>query len=77
MNIHSLSQPDFTLDASANQKIATDEAAHVLEKTYVDHETAAKANTSLLDVMACIPGGEGIDFDPPKLGIRVQAVSLD
>jgi len=38
---------------------------------------AGKSTTSLLKVMDGIPGGEGIDFDPPKLGIRVQAKSLD
>jgi len=24
-----------------------------------------------------IPGGDGIDFDPPKLGIQIQAATLD
>jgi hypothetical protein len=24
-----------------------------------------------------IPGGEGFDFDPPKLGIQIQAATLD
>jgi len=32
---------------------------------------------SLLAVMDGIPGGEGIDFEPPKLGIQIQPAPLD
>jgi hypothetical protein len=37
----------------------------------------SKAAPSLLEVMDAIPGGDGIDFDPPKLGVRAQEASLD
>jgi hypothetical protein len=41
------------------------------------YRMAGKAAPSLLEVMDGIPGGEGIDFDPPKLGLQIQAADLD
>ena len=41
------------------------------------YRMAGKAAPSLLEVMDGIAGGEGIDFDPPKLDIQIQAASLD
>jgi hypothetical protein len=41
------------------------------------YRMTGKSAPSLLEVMDGIPGGEGIDFDPPKLGIQIQAANLD
>jgi len=38
---------------------------------------AGKSEQSLLDLMDSIPGGENIDFDPPKLNIVFKPAEFD
>lgn len=86
MTIHTFSSRDFTRDVSAAKRAAVDgpvfitdrgRPAFALLKIDDYHRLAGKTALSLLEVMDGIPGGEGIDFDPPKLGIQIQAATLD
>lgn len=86
MSIHTFSSRDFTRDVSAAKRAAVDgpvfitdrgRPAFALLKIDDYHRLAGKTAPSLLEVMDGIPGGEGIDFDPPKLGIQIQAATLD
>jgi hypothetical protein len=86
MSIHTFSSRDFTRDVSAAKRAAVDgpvfitdrgRPAFALLKIDDYYRMAGKAAPSLLEVMDGIPGGEGIDFDPPKLGIQIQAANLD
>jgi prevent-host-death family protein len=86
MSIHTFSSRDFTRDVSAAKRAAVDgpvcitdrgRPAFALLKSDDYYRMAGKAAPSLREVMAGIPGGEGIDVDPPKLGIQIQAATLD
>ena len=86
MSIHTFSSRDFTRDVSAAKRAAAEgpvfitdrgRPAFVLLKIDDYYRMAGKTAPSLLEVMESIPGGEGIDFDPPKLGIQIQAANLD
>jgi prevent-host-death family protein len=86
MSIHTFSSRDFTRDVSAAKRAAVDgpvfitdrgRPAFALLKIDDYYRMAGKAAQSLLEVMESIPGGEGIDFDPPKLGLHIQAANLD
>ena len=86
MSIHTFSSRDFTRDVSAAKRAAVDgpvfitdrgRPAFALLKIDDYYRMAVKAAPSLLEVMDGIAGGEGIDFDPPRLKIQIQAASLD
>lgn len=86
MPIHTVSSRDFTRDVSAAKRAAADGPVFITDRgrpafallNIEDyHRMAGQQAPSLLDVMDDIPGGEGIDFEPPRLDIRVQPASLD
>ena len=86
MSIHTFSSRDFTRDVSAAKRAAVDgpvfitdrgRPAFALLKIDDYYRMAGKSAPSLLEVMDSITGGEGFDFDPPKLGIQIQAAILD
>jgi hypothetical protein len=86
MSIHTFSSRDFTRDVSAAKRATVDgpvfitdrgRPAFALLKIDDYYRMTGKSAPSLLEVMDGIPGGEGIDFDPPKLGIQIQATNLD
>jgi prevent-host-death family protein len=86
MRIHAFTSRDFTRNVSAAKRAAlegpvfiTDRGrpAFALIKIADYYRMAGKSAPSLLAVMDGIPGGEGINFDPPKLGIQIQAANLD
>ena len=86
MSIHTFSSRDFTRDVSAAKRAAVDgpvfitdrgRPAYALLKIDDYYRMAGKSAPSLLEVMDGILGGEGIDFDPPRLNILIQAASLD
>ncbi|MGV0959196.1 MAG: type II toxin-antitoxin system Phd/YefM family antitoxin [Limnohabitans sp.] len=82
MAIHNVSNRDFTHDVTAAKRAALDGPVFITEKggpAYVlmkidDYRMMVNGNSSLLDVMDNIPGGEGIDFSAPQLSIAVQEV---
>jgi prevent-host-death family protein len=86
MSIHTFSSRDFTRDVSAAKRAAVEgpvfitdrgRPAFALLKIEDYYRMAGKTAPSLLEVMDGIPGGQGFDFDPPQLGIQIQAASLD
>ena len=86
MGNHKFTSGNFTRSVSAVKRAALEGPVFITERgspafalLKIDdyYRMAGKSTTPLLKVMDGIPGGEGIDFDPPKLGIRVQAKSLD
>ena len=86
MSIHTFSSRDFTRDVSAAKRAAVDgpvfitdrgRPAFALLKIDDYYRIAGQSKTTLLDVMDGIPGGDDIDFDPPRLNLQIQGASLD
>ncbi len=86
MSIHTFSSRDFTRDVSAAKRAAADgpvfitdrgRPAFALLKIEDYHRLSGHAEETLFDVMSAIPGGEGIEFDPPKMNLACQDVNFD
>lgn len=86
MTIHTFSSRDFTRDVSAAKRAAVDgpvfitdrgRPAFALLKIDDYYRIAGQSELSLLDVMDGIPGGDNIDFDPPRLDLQIPGASLD
>jgi hypothetical protein len=86
MTIHTFSSRDFTRDVSAAKRAAVDgpvfitdrgRPAFALLKIDDYYRIAGKSEVSLLEVMDGIPGGDVIDFDPPRLNLEVRGANLD
>ena len=85
MSIHTFSSRDFTRDVSAAKRAAVDgpvfitdrgRPAFALLKIDDYYRIAGQGKTTLLDVMDGIPGGDDIDFDPPRLNLQIQGASF-
>ena len=86
MAIHTFSSREFTRDVAAAKRAAlegpvfiTDRGrpAFALLKMEDYHRLSGKAEESLFDVMNAIPGGEGIEFDPPRMNMVSKEVNFD
>lgn len=86
MAIHTFSSRDFTRDVSAAKRAADDgpvfitdrgRPAFALLKIDDYYRIVGKDETTLLDMMDAIPGGEEIEFEPPRLKIKLRASKLD
>lgn len=86
MSIHTFSSRDFTRDVSAAKRAAVDgpvfitdrgRPAFALLKIDDYYRIAGQSEPSLLDVMDSISGGNGTDFDPPRLDIKLAGASVD
>ena len=86
MSITTLSSRQFNQDASKAKKAAaegpvfiTDRGRPAFALLNIDdyHRMTGQQTPSLLELMEGIPGGEGMDFEPPKLHIQIQPASLD
>ena len=86
MAIHTFTSRDFSRNVSAAKRAALEGPVFITEQgcpTFallkIDdyYCMAGNAAPSLLEMMDGIPGGEGIDFDPHKLELRIQATSLN
>ncbi len=86
MSIHTFSSRDFTRDVSSAKRAAvsgpvfiTDRGRPAFALLKIDdyYRMAGQNEPSLLDVMDGIAGGEGIDFEPPRLTLDIQAAALD
>lgn len=86
MTIHTFSSRDFTRDVSAAKRAAiegpvfiTDRGRPAFALLKIDdyYRMAGQKELSLLDVMDAIPSGENIDFEPPRLNLRIQGASFD
>ena len=85
MTVHTFSSRDFIRDVGAAKRAAakgpvfiTDRGrpAFALLKIEDYYQLAGQHEASLLDAMDAIPGGAGIEFDPPSLQARFRAADL-
>ncbi len=86
MSIHTFSSRDFTRDVSAAKRAAaegpvfiTDRGRPAFALLKIDdyHRLSGKAEETLFDLMNAIPGGEGIEFNPPRMNLVSQEVNFD
>jgi hypothetical protein len=85
MVIHTFSSRDFIRDMPTAKRAALKGPVFITERGHPafallkidDYYRIAGKAPSLLEVMDAIPGGDGIDFDPPKLCVSAQEASLD
>lgn len=86
MPVHTFSSRNFTRDVSAAKRAAADgpvfitdrgRPAFALLKIDDYYRITGHGDTTLLDVMDGIPGGDGIAFDPPRLDIHIGAAEFD
>ncbi len=86
MSIHTFSSRDFTRDVSAAKRAAaegpvfiTDRGRPAFALLKIDdyHRLSGKAEETLFDLMNAIPGGEGIEFNPPRMNLISQEVNFD
>lgn len=85
MTVHTYSSREFTRDVGAAKRAAaqgpvliTDRGrpAFALLKIEDYYQLTGKQEVSLLALMDGIPGGEGIEFDPPKLSLELRDANL-
>jgi len=86
MPVHTFSSRDFTRDVSAAKRAAaegpvfiTDRGRPAFALLKIDdyYRIAGHGDATLLDVMDGIPGGDGIEFEPPRLEIQICTVEFD
>lgn len=85
MSVHTYSSRNFTRDVGAAKRAAADgpvfitdrgRPAFALLKIEDYYRLAGQQEASLLEVMAAIPGGAGVEFDPPRLKVEFGAADL-
>ena len=86
MTIQTFSCRDLTRGGSAVKRAAADgpvfitnrgRPAYVLLKIEDYYRITGNGEGTLLEIMDGIPGGDGIEFEPPRLDSRIGAVELD
>nr|WP_181726150.1 prevent-host-death protein [Polaromonas sp.]QJS06397.1 antitoxin, prevent-host-death protein [Polaromonas sp.] len=86
MSVHTFSSRDFTRDVSAAKRAAVEgpvfitdrgRPAFALLKIEDYYRIAGQGEPSFLSVMDGIPGGIGIEFDPPQLDIQIRPAEFD
>ena len=86
MSIHTFSSREFTRDVSAAKRAAADgpvfitdrgRPAFALLKIDDYHRIAGRKERTLLELMDSIPGGEGIEFDPPHMNLVSRPAEFD
>lgn len=86
MSVLTFSSRDFTRDVSAAKRAAvegpvfiTDRGRPAFALINIDeyHRLTGRGERSLLEVMDSIPGGENIEFNPPRLGLTVEGATFD
>lgn len=85
MTITTISSREFNQGASKAKRAAIDgpvfitdrgRPAFALLKIEDYYRLTERQGASLLEVMDSIPGGAGIEFDPPRLKIEIVAADL-
>ena len=85
MSVHTYSSREFTRDVGAAKRAAVQgpvfitargRPAFALLKIEDYYELTGKQETSLLDLMDAIPGGEGIEFEPQKVQVVLGVADL-
>ena len=86
MSVHTVSSREFTRDVSAAKRAAaygpvfiTDRGQPAFALLKIDdyHRITGRKERTLLELMNSIPGGEGVEFDPPRLNLVVQHAEFD
>jgi len=86
MPVHTFSSRDFTRDVSAAKRAAADGPVFITDRgrpafallTINDYyRITSQSNTTLLAIMDGIPGGDGVDFEPPRLDVDVGTPQFD
>ena len=86
MGNHTFTSGNFTRSVSAVKRAALEGPVFITEwgrpafallKIDDYYRMAGKSTTPLLKVMDGIPGGEGIDFEPPRIHLHITGASLD
>ena len=86
MSIHTFSSREFTRDVSAAKRAAangpvfiTDRGRPAFALLQIDdyHRIAGRKERTLLELMDSIPGGEGIEFDPPRMNMVSRPAEFD
>jgi len=86
MPVHTFSSRDFTRDVSAAKRAAsqgpvfiTDRGRPAFALLKIDdyYRMAGHGEPSLLDLMDGIAGGDGIEFEPPRLNIQSHPASFE
>lgn len=82
MSIQTFSSREFTRDVAAAKQAANEgivfitdrgKPAFALLKIDDYYRIVGKEERTLLDVMDEIPGGDSIEFDPPRLNISLRS----
>lgn len=85
-SIHTVSSRDFTRDVGAAKRAAatgpvfiTDRGrpAFALLRIEDYYRITGKAEQSLLEVMDSLPDTHGIEFDPPRIDVRLKLAEID
>lgn len=85
MSIHTFTSRDFTRDVSAAKRAAADGPVLITDRgrpafallTIDEYYRLTGAHfESFLEVMDAIPCEEGIEFNPPKLDVRLRGADL-
>jgi hypothetical protein len=86
MGIHTFTSRHFTRDVSAAKRAAVDGPVFITDRgrpafalLSIDdyYRMTGKGEPSLLEVMDGIPGGNDVDFNPPRLQLALSATSFD
>ena len=86
MPVHTFSSRDFTRDVSSAKRAAAEgpvfitdrgRPAYALLKIDEYYRMAGQGEPSLLALMDDIAGGDGIEFDAPRLDIRTRSADLE
>ena len=86
MSIHTFSSREFTRDVSAAKRAAgegpvfiTDRGRPAFALLKIDdyYRIVGRNEPTLLEVMDSIPGGEGIEFDPPRMNLVTRPAEFD
>lgn len=86
MSIHTFSSRDFARNVSAAKRATADgpvfitdrgRPAFALLKIDDYYRLAGRSERSLLETMDAIAGGDGIEFDPPRLNVSLTGASFD
>lgn len=86
MALHTFSSRDFTRDVSAAKRAAMDGPVFITDRgrpafalLNIDeyYRIADQHKLSLLEVMDGIPGGDVIDFHPPRLNLKIDGTSFE
>jgi hypothetical protein len=86
MAVHTFSSRDFTRDVSAAKRATADgpvfitdrgRPAFALLKIEDYYRIVGRDEPSFLEVMDAIPGGEGIEFEPPRMNLVSRPAEFD